>query len=140
MKANKDIIRTYPSRGLIIFLSVVIIMSLGTSIGVYFLVDTLALKIVIWIFCAIFFVLSIIVLINEAILYLSVSKNEDCLVLHKFLRNKKIKFSELTSVENKEGYYVFLHGEKEIHRIGTSVNGISPLMVELERRGIKIKW
>ena len=140
MKANKDIIRTYPSRGLIIFLSVVIIMSLGTSIGVYFLVDALALKIVIWIFCAIFFVLSIIVLINEAILYLSVSKNEDCLVLHKFLRNKKIKFSELTSVENKEGYYVFLHGEKEIHRIGTSVNGISPLMVELERRGIKIKW
>lgn len=140
MKANKDIIRTYPSRGLIIFLSVVIIMSFGTSIGVYFLVDTLALKIVIWIFCAIFFVLSIIVLINEAILYLSVSKNEDCLVLHKFLRNKKIKFSELTSVENKEGYYVFLHGEKEIHRIGTSVNGISPLMVELERRGIKIKW
>ena len=140
MKANKDIIRTYPSRGLIIFLSVVIIMSLGTSVGVYFLVDTLALKIVIWIFCAIFFVLSIIVLINEAILYLSVSKNEDCLVLHKFLRNKKIKFSELTSVENKEGYYVFLHGEKEIHRIGTSVNGISPLMVELERRGIKIKW
>ena len=140
MKANKDIIRTYPSRGLIIFLSVVIIMSLGTSIGVYFLVDTLALKIVIWIFCAIFFVLSIIVLINEAILYLSVSKNEDCLVLHKFLRNKKIKFNELTSVENKEGYYVFLHGEKEIHRIGTSVNGISPLMVELERRGIKIKW
>ena len=115
-------------------------MSFGTSIGVYFLVDTLALKIVIWIFCAIFFVLSIIVLINEAILYLSVSKNEDCLVLHKFLRNKKIKFSELTSVENKEGYYVFLHGEKEIHRIGTSVNGISPLMVELERRGIKIKW
>ena len=140
MKANKDIIRTYPSRGLIIFLSVVIIMSLGTSVGVYFLVDTLALKIVIWIFCAIFFVLSIIVLINEAILYLSVSKNEDCLVLHKFLRNKKIKFNELTSVENKEGYYVFLHGEKEIHRIGTSVNGISPLMVELERRGIKIKW
>ena len=140
MKANKDIIRTYPSRGLIIFLSVVIIMSLGTSIGVYFLVDALALKIVIWIFCAIFFVLSIIVLINEAILYLSVSKNEDCLVLHKFLRNRKIKFSELTSVENKEGYYVFLHGEKEIHRIGTSVNGISPLMVELERRGIKIKW
>ena len=140
MKQNKDIIRTYPSKGLIIFLSVVILLSLATCVGVYFLVDTLALKIVIWIFCAIFFVLSIIVLINEAILYLSVSKNEDYLVLHKFLRNKKIKFNELSNVENHDGYYVFLKGEKEIYRIGTSVNGINPLIVELERRGIKIKW
>ena len=58
MREKKNEIRTYPSKGLIIFLSVVIVVSLLMSIANYFLVDVLALKIVLWIFFAIFFVLS----------------------------------------------------------------------------------
>ena len=140
MKKNKEEIRTYPSKGLVLFLSAVIILSLAISTGVYFIKDSLALKIVIWIFCLVFFVLSLIVLLNEAVIYLSISKENDCLVIHKFLRSKKIYFNELSRIENKDGYYVFLKGKNEVHRIGTSVNGINPLIVALEKRGIKIEW
>ena len=90
MREKKNEIRTYPSKGLIIFLSVVIVVSLLMSIANYFFVDVLALKIVLWIFFAIFFVLSLVVLLNEAIIYLSFNEDNKELVIHKFIIKKKI--------------------------------------------------
>ena len=139
MSLNEEV-RTYRSRPLIIFLIVVIFASLAISVGIYFLKDVLALKIVIWTFCLIFFVLSLIVLLGEALVYLSISEEDEALVIHKFLRKKIVKFNEIKRVENKDGYYVFLGKNREFYRIGTSANGVNALMVSLEKRGIKIRW
>ncbi len=139
MNKQNSGLRTYPSKGLIIFYLSVSVISLLAAVGTFFLIDNLALKIVLWIFLAIFFVLSLIVLLFEAINYLSFNQEEEFLVIHKLIK-KKVPLSELSRIENKDGFYVFLKGKKEIYRIGTEVTGVSALIVALEKRGIKIKW
>ena len=61
-------------------------------------------------------------------------------MIHKFPRKKIVKFNAIKSVENKDGYYVFMEKHKEFYRIGTNANGVNALMLFLEKRGIKIKW
>lgn len=140
MREKKNEIRTYPSKGLIIFLSVVIVVSLLMSVANYFLVDVLALKIVLWIFFAIFFLLSLVVLLNEAIIYLSFNEDNKELVIHKFIIKKKIPLKDISRIDNNNGFYVFLKEDQEIYRVGTQVNGVNTLIVKLEKCGIKIKW
>lgn len=138
-KADNNI-RTYQPKGLIIFLLVVIGLSLVIGVANGFLVDNLALKIVIWIFCSIFFVLCLVVLVFEAINYLSLDEEKELLIIHRFLNKQKVPLNEISRIENNNGFYVFLKGKKEIYRIGTEVTGASTLIVRLEKRGIKIKW
>lgn len=138
-KADNNI-RTYQPKGLIIFLLVVIGLSLVIGVANGFLVDNLALKIVIWIFCSIFFVLCLVVLVFEAINYLSLDEEKELLIIHRFLNKQKVPLNEISRIENNNGFYVFLKGKKEIYRIGTEVTGASTLIVILEKRGIKIKW
>ena len=107
MQSNNQEIRTYPSKGLIIFLSVVIFVSLAMSVVNYFVVDNLALKITLWVFFAIFFVLSLVVLLNEAINYLSFDEESKILIIHKFIIKKKIPLNELSRIDNIEGFYIF---------------------------------
>ena len=140
MAKNEDIIRTYPSKALIIFLASVIVLSAGIVVGAFFLIDNLALKIVLSIFCAIFFVLSLIVLFNEALNYISLDKQKRVVCIHKFLRKTSVPLNELSRIENIEGFYVFRTGEKELYRLGTNVTGVNELIVQLERCGINIKW
>lgn len=140
MAKNEDIIRTYPSKALIIFLASVIVLSAGVVVGAFFLIDNLALKIVLSIFCAIFFVLSFIVLFNEALNYISLDKQKRVVCIHKFLRKISVPLNELSRIENIEGFYVFRTGEKELYRLGTNVTGVNELIVQLERCGINIKW
>lgn len=141
MRNESNIIRTYPIKGLIIFLTIVIVLSAGFSVINYFLLkDSLALQIVIWIMCGIFFVLSLIVLLKEAIVYISVDETRKALVIHDFLVNKKIPFSEIGCIENKDGFYIFYKGKKELYRVGVDRPGAGGVMVALEKNGTKIKW
>lgn len=138
-KANNQI-RTYPAKGLIIFLSAVIVLSLLMSVGCYFLVDVLALRIFLWVFFAIFFVLSLIVLLKEAINYLSLDTQTEELIIHRFLNKRKVPLKDISRIENNNGFYVFLKGKKELYRLGTEVTGVNTLIIHLEKRGIKIQW
>ena len=140
MSSNNQEIRTYPSKGLIIFLSVVIFVSLAMSIVNYFVVDNMALKITLWVFFAIFFILSLVVLLNEAINYVSFNEESGVLTIHKFIIKKKIQLTEISRIGNIEGFYIFYKDDQEIYRLGTQVKGVNILIVKLERCGIKIKW
>ena len=139
MKQN-DEIRTYPSKGLILFLSGVILFAALSIVGLIFLVDNMALKIVLIIFCAIFIVLSLIVLLMEGINYLSIDEDNKQLIIHRFMIKKKIPLNEISRIENSEGFYIFSKGKKELYRVGVNVNGANTLVVRLERWGIKIQW
>ena len=139
MKDSNDI-RTYPSKGLILFLSGVILFGALCIVGTVFLVDNMALKVVLIVFCAIFIVLSLIVLLMEAINYLSLDETNQQLVVHKFIVKKKIPLTKVSRIEVKDGFYIFQNGQKELHRTGVDVVGANTLIVHLERCGIKIKW
>ena len=142
MNSAQSDIRTYPSKGLIIFLLIVIAFSIGAIVltALLLLKDNLALSIILWLFCGVFLVLSLIVLLFEAINYLSLDENNKQLIIHKFLIKKKIPANEISGIENNEGFYIFHQGKKELYRIGTQVQGANTLIVKLERWGIKIKW
>lgn len=137
---NNDEIRTYPSKGLIIFLSGVIAFAAIIIVLVAFFVDNLALKIILIIFCAIFVILSLIVLLFEGVNYLSLDETNKELIIHKFLSKKKILLTDVSRIETKEGFYIFFKGGKELYRIGVNTDGANTLIVHLERCGIKIKW
>ena len=139
MKNNNEI-RTYPSKGLIIFLSGVIAFAAIIIVLVAFLVDNLALKIILIIFCAIFVILSLIVLLFEGVNYLSLDETNKELIIHKFLSKKKILLTDVSRIETQEGFYIFFKGSKELYRIGVNTDGVNTLIVHLERCGIKIKW
>ena len=139
MKSNNEY-RTYPSKGLILFLSGVIFFAALIIVGVAFLVDNLALKIVLIIFSSIFIILSLIVLLNEAVNYLSLDEVNHSLIIHKLIIKKKIPLNEISRIENKEGFYIISKGKKELYRVGTNVTGVNALIVQLERCGINIKW
>ena len=139
MKQN-DEIRTYASKGLILFLSGVILFAALIIVGSIFLVDNMALKIILIIFCAIFIVLSLIVLLLEGVNYLSLDETNNELVVHKFIVKKKIPLTEISRIDNNEGFYIFSKGKKELYRIGVNVTGANTLIVRLERCGIKIQW
>lgn len=139
MKSNNEY-RTYPSKGLILFLSGVIFFAALIIVGVAFLVDNLALKIVLIIFSSIFIILSLIVLLNEAVNYLSLDEVNHSLIIHKLIIKKKIPLNEISRIENKEGFYIISKGKKELYRVGTNVTGVNTLIVQLERCGINIKW
>ena len=137
---NNDEIRTYPSKGLIIFLSGVIAFAAIIIVLVAFLVDNIALKIILIIFCAIFVILSLIVLLFEGVNYLSLDETNKELIIHKFLNKKKILLTDVSRIETQEGFYIFFKGGKELYRIGVNTDGANTLIVHLERCGIKIKW
>lgn len=142
MKKDKDfIIRTYPVKGLVIFLSIVIGVCLLVGVGNYFLIkDILALQIVIWIFCGVFLILSLIVLLKEAIVYIYFDEKAKEIVIQDFLHKKKIRLDELRRVEVKDGFYIFFKGNKEFYRMGTERTGANNLVVALEKNGANIKW
>ena len=80
------------------------------------------------------------VLLNEAIIYLSFNEDNKELVIHKFIIKKKIPLKEISRIDNNNGFYVFLKEDQEIYRVGTQVTGVTTLIVKLEKCGIKIKW
>ena len=106
MNSAQSDIRTYPSKGLIIFLLIVIAFSIGAIVltALLLLKDNLALSIILWLFCGVFLVLSLIVLLFEAINYLSLDENNKQLIIHKFLIKKKIPANEISGIENNEGF------------------------------------
>ncbi len=140
MKKN-NVIRTYPIKGLVIFLIGVVICSALIAVGNYFLLqDNLALQITVYIFCGIFFILSLIVLLKEALIYLYYEDETKSLVINNFIFKKKIPLTELSRIESKDGFYIFYKGKKELYRIGVERNGVGALMIALEKNGATIKW
>jgi hypothetical protein len=137
---SKSVIRTYPLKGLSIFLSVVIVLSIGLSIGIVFIEDLLALRIVIWVFSGIFAITSIVVLLKEAIIYLSFDEESEVLTSHEFIIRRKIPLTKISRIEVKDGFYVFYSGKQKIYTLGADRPNANELALALERHKIKIKW
>lgn len=140
-KDKKEFVRTYPVKGLVIFLSIVIGVSAAFAVANFFLLkDMLAFQIIIWILCAFFIVVSLIVLLKEALTYLYFDDENKVVVIHEVFSHKKIPLDNLKCIENKDGFYIFYQGKKEVYRIGTERLGADKLMVVLEKNGANIKW
>ncbi len=137
---KKNVLRTYPIKGLVIFLSIVIAVCVALAVTMIIIPEVLALKIVFWVISVVFGVLSLIVLLKEAIVYVSLDDEKDLVIIHEFLIKRKVPLKELSCIENKDGFYVFYQKGKKIYSLGTDRKGANEFILALEAREIKIRW
>ena len=104
MKNGK--IRTYPIKSLTIFLFICFVVSVGMIVlfALPFMKNELwVIKILVWVFCGMFAIASLIVLCNQLFFYIEV--NSEYFVKHIFFLKKKIKLTEIKRIKNNDGFY-----------------------------------
>ena len=134
-------IRTYPIKSLTIFLA--ICFAISTAMVVLFSLPFMqkeiwVIKILVWVFCGIFAVASLIVLIYQIFFYVEV--REGVFIKHFLFGKKSIPFNKIDKVLNNDGFYIiYSNGKKEASFVGNTKEG-QEIIVFLERMHVKIEW
>lgn len=134
-------IRTYPIKSLTIFLAICFVVS--TAMVVLFSLPFMqkeiwVIKILVWVFCGIFAVASLIVLIYQLFFYVEV--REGVFIKHFLFGKKSIPFNKIDKVLNNDGFYIiYSNGKKEASFVGNTKEG-QEIIVFLERMHVKIEW
>ncbi len=134
-------IRTYPIKSLTIFLAICFVAS--TAMVVLFSLPFMqkeiwVIKILVWVFCGIFAVASLIVLIYQLFFYVEV--REGVFIKHFLFGKKSIPFNKIDKVLNNDGFYIiYSNGKKEASFVGNTKEG-QEIIVFLERMHVKIEW
>ena len=108
----KTRIRTYPIKGLMIFLSIVFIVSLAAVIFFIFSKDDVFIvRLLVWIFCGAFTILSAIVMIYQLSTYTEIK--DDNFISHSFLSKKVIKIEDIQKIRNIDGeFHIYVDNRK----------------------------
>ena len=134
-------IRTYPIKSLTIFLAITFVVSTGMVVlfSLPFMKNELwVIRILVWVFCGIFAVASLIVLIYQLFFYVEV--RNDCFIKHFLFGKKKITLSRIDRVANNDGFYIiYKDGKKFASFVGNTKEG-QEIIVFLERMHVKIDW
>ncbi len=133
----KDL-RTYPIKGLMIFLSVVLVVCPGFSVLAYLLFDDLAMKVVFWVICTVFFAIAAVLFCNQLFFYVQI--NGDTIIVHKMFRKTVIPFDRITNVKIEDGFYVGYHSDARLFQFGTEQKNAGNMVSYMERRGVHINW
>ena len=137
MKNNK--IRTYPYKGLTIFMGLIFIFSIGIGLLVFFVEDILALKIFFLILCAFFMIGSLIVFLDQVCNYVEVK--DDVVIKHMVIGTRKIKFNQIFRVRVVDGFYIVQMADSgNFAKFATTVPNSEVVVVYLEKHGVKILW
>ena len=109
----ENTIKTRHSKGFIIFLSIIIVLSAGSSVLLWFIEKNLALAVTFQIFLGIFFILACIVLIYHLLDYTMVKG--DMIIRRYFFSIKKAKIKDIDRLVKRrkdEMLYVYVDGRK----------------------------
>ena len=136
---KKNRIRTYPIKSLTIFLSICFVVS--TAMIVLFALlknEEWVIRILVFIFCSLFAVASLIVLIYQTMFYVAV--DEEYFYKYAFLTPNKIPLKTIQKVVNRDGFYdIYVNNRKIASFAGNTVQG-QQIIVFLERKGVRIDW
>ena len=139
MKNGK--IRTYPIKSLTIFLTICFVVSIGMIVLFFmpFMKNELwVIKILVWIFCGMFAIASLIVLVYQLFFYIEVTS--EYFINHIFFFKKKIKLKDIQKIKNVEGFYEVYVNNRKITTFATNTKESQEIIVFLERNGVKIDW
>jgi len=136
---KEERIRTYPVKGLVIFLSIAFVVSLGMIILMAFLKDEMwVIRILVWILCSIFTLASGTMLIQQLFFYIEV--RGDYFIKHFMLSSHKIPLKNIDKIVNKDGWYdIYVEGKK-IVSFATNTKESQEMIIYLEKHGVKIDW
>ena len=132
-----DKYRTKPIKGLVIFLPIVIVVSIGTILLFALTKQNIAVSIMVYIFCGAFAALSIVLLSDQ--LFHFVELRGDELINQIIFVRKKINISEISKIILKDEMYLVFTGKKQFCVISSRISGGNEIIIALERRGIHVK-
>ena len=132
---NKNKLRTRPSKGLIVFLSIAIAISSGAL--VLFIIDrsNLFISILVYIFAGMFVIGGLVVLLDQLFRYIELV--EDKLIDHIFFKKNVLAVAKITKVTLKKGMYEIYSKKGKFCSLPSEQLGVSLIMVGLQRQGIE---
>ena len=128
-----DKYRTKPIKGLLIFLPIVIVFSVGAILLFALTKQELVFSIMVYIFCGSFILLSLIILLDQLFHYTEL--RGDVLINQIIFVRKKIKVEKITKIILKDEMYFIFVGQKQFCVISTRIRGANEIIVALERKG-----
>ena len=135
----KTRIRTYPIKGLMIFLIITFIVSLAAVI--YFIIaqdDPIVIRVLVWIFCGAFSIISLIVMSDQLFNYVEV--RDDKLISHKFLTKKVINIKNIQRIKSEENIFnVYVDNMKVVSFYSYSKES-QEIIVYLDKHHVHIEW
>lgn len=134
MKKRK--LRTYPIKGLVIFLIVDIVISLA-ALG-YFIWDrsNLLIAILVYIFAGLFAIIGIVVLLDQLFHYIEV-KN-DCLINRILWIKNVLPLDKIKKVVLIDEMYIIYSKKKRFCSMPSHIKGSNEIILYLERKGISL--
>ena len=132
-------VRTYPIKGLVIFLLVAFLMSTGLIILMAFMSDeNIVIRILVFIVCGLFVFASGFMLCQQLLFYVEVDENY--FIKHAFFSKFKIAYKRIDKLVNNNGFYdVYVDGKK-ISSIPANTKESQQILLIMEKKGVKIDW
>lgn len=129
--------RTKPIKGLLIALSIVIAISSAVIVLFALTKQNIVISIMVYIFCGVFVLLSLIMLIDQLFHYTEL--NGDTLINNIVFVRKKVKVANISKIILKDEMYLVFVGKKQFCVISTRIKGGNEIIVALERQGVTMK-
>lgn len=133
---NKQKLRTYPIKGLVIFLIVDIVISLAALS--YFIWDrsNLLISVLVYIFAGLFSLIGIFVLFDQLFHYVEVKNN--CLINRILWIKKVLPFEKIKKVVLVDEMYTIYSKRKRFCVMPSHIKGSNEIILYLERHGISL--
>ena len=134
-------IKTKPIKSLTIFLTVCLVVSVGMIVlfSLPFMAkEQWVIKILVWVFCSIFALAALIVLVNQ--LFFQVEVKGEKYIKHVLFARISIPIKEIDKVTNKDGFYTVIYKTKPFSSFAGNTYESQQIIIYLEKCGVKIDW
>lgn len=135
----KTRIRTYPIKGLLIFLIITFVVSLAAVI--YFIIaqdDVFVVRLLVWIFCGAFTIISLIVMCDQIFNYIEV--RDEKFISHKFLSKKIVDINNIQRIRNEDNVFNVYVDNQKITSFYSYSKEAQEILVYLDKMHVQIDW
>ena len=138
-KKNPNSVRTYPIKGLVIFMAIAFLMSGGMIVLMAFIPDeNIVIRILVWVLCGLFFLASGTMLVQQLLFYVEV--DDEYFIKHFMFSKNKIAFRRIDKLVNHDGFYDIIVDGKKISSIPANTKESQEMIIIMEKKGVKIDW
>lgn len=136
---QKNRLRTYPIKSLTIFLTIAFLVSVAMVVGFIFLSDELmVIRVLVWIFCGLFAVAALVVLIYQLFFYIAV--DEENFYRYSFMSKYTVPLKKIDYIKNTDGFYqVHAYGRK-FATFASNTKESQEIIIFLENHNVKVDW
>ena len=139
MSKNPNSVRTYPIKGLVIFMAIAFTMSVGMIVLMAFMKDeNIVIRVLVWVLCGMFAIASGIMLVQQLLFYVEV--DDEYFIKHFMFSKNKIAFRRIDKLVNHDGFYDIYVDGKKISSIAANTKESQQMIVIMEKKGVKIDW